>query len=239
METKTEAKTKKPATKKKAEDNGGNDRYEGFISNIHGKDYVGVDGRVKVHQGELLEKELQGGLNFTEVFWKDGETILCQVRAYSPLHGYGEATAGAYGKSPIDKSNPYENAETSAWGRLLGFWGYGLLGGGIASAEEVVDAKKRQGPQTADKKGQSPDATISEKQVNLLHIWFRIAKVTDERKQKALDSFGVDEWGMVTKHDMDIVKDRLIEEGALDFDGDGIAFDPREDKDLPDESLVR
>lgn len=94
-------------------------------------------------------------------------------------------------------------------------------------------------PQAADKREQSSDTTINEKQVNLLHIWFRIAGVSDDWKQRVIDSFGVDSWTEITKAQMDAVKERLVKDGALDFDGDGIAYDPRENKDLPEESLVR
>lgn len=40
----------------------------------------------------------------------------------------------------MDRTNLYENVESSAIGRALGFLGYGLLGTGIASAEEVMAA---------------------------------------------------------------------------------------------------
>lgn len=116
------------------------------------------------------------------------------------------------------------------------------------------DPENDNGKQASDGKGkQTPDTTINEKQVKLLHIWLSVAKVGDEWKQKVLDSFGVDGWSKVTKAQMDAVKERLIKDGALKFDEDNLAYDPREDKDapaprdqylrgdepLPDESLVR
>jgi len=49
-------------------------------------------------------------------------------------------TAKIGGDKGAAKSCPYEDAETSAVGRVLGFAGIGLLGSGIASAEEVERA---------------------------------------------------------------------------------------------------
>lgn len=102
------------------------------------------------------------------------------------------------------------------------------------------DPENDNGKQASDGKGkQTPGTIINEKQVNLLHIWMRVAGVSDDWKQKVIDSFGVDSWTKITKQEMDAVKERLVKDGALAFDDDGIAYDPRENKDLPEESLVR
>ena len=49
------------------------------------------------------------------------------------------------GQSGPTATNPYEVAETSALGRALGNLGIGLVGG-IASAEEVLNARARSAP---------------------------------------------------------------------------------------------
>ncbi len=137
------------APKKKADDPGGNDdKYAEFNVYIDDKPYRAVGGRIKEWRDELKAAGKAGEVIVKEAFWESDGVLVCQVRCYCPLNGYAEATAAAYGKSSVDRSNPYENAETSAWGRLLGLWGYGLLGWGIASAEEVAGAKGRQAKTT-------------------------------------------------------------------------------------------
>ncbi|MCF8012219.1 MAG: hypothetical protein K9L17_13375 [Clostridiales bacterium] len=55
----------------------------------------------------------------------------------------GEATVFWKG-SGADETNPIENASTSALGRALSKLGFGIIGNGIASAEEVIEAKQYQ-----------------------------------------------------------------------------------------------
>lgn len=101
--------------------------------------YIKVDGRVRMAQDEHREK---------------GEKLEIQT-GYSEIagisHFYAHIESGIYGSTTaharvfidgrgVDKTNPVENAETSAVGRALGFFGYGLLGSGVASAEEVLGA---------------------------------------------------------------------------------------------------
>lgn len=54
----------------------------------------------------------------------------------------GVASINVGGKG-ADLTHPLENAETSSLGRALAKLGYGLIGSGLASAEEVEEAKRR------------------------------------------------------------------------------------------------
>jgi len=56
----------------------------------------------------------------------------------------GIASINIGGKG-ADMTHPLENAETSSLGRALAKLGYGLIGSGLASAEEVEEAKRRRG----------------------------------------------------------------------------------------------
>jgi len=85
--------------------------------------------------------------------------LVVQVVLESEIYGRAVGTATAdisTGARAVDATNPVENAETSAVGRALGFYGYGTLQGqsGIASAEEVKDAKRR--PTESPRPSQKP-----------------------------------------------------------------------------------
>jgi hypothetical protein len=96
--------------------------------------YMTVDGRIRWVRDEHRKAEKALNIN-TEVL-----NGFVRATVQSELLGSATATAKIGSTSGVDKTNPIENAETSAVGRALGFLGYGLIGTGIASADEVMSA---------------------------------------------------------------------------------------------------
>lgn len=103
-------------------------------TNIKGKEYVMVNERVKefrkIYQNELsitceiLNFNEQSVLMKAEIKDKDGRVLAV---------GHAHETANS---SMINKTSMFENCETSAIGRALGFLGIGI-DASIASADEV------------------------------------------------------------------------------------------------------
>lgn len=156
-------------------------------------EYMMVDGRVKEFTD--IHKEQNKKFKFSRRFEKDQEgNIICYAKVYSQLFGVVEASAGAYGQTTVDKSNPYENAETSAYGRCLGFFGIGLLGGGIATAEEVKDALSRQ-PKKEEPvipQPKSEEEKITPSQSKYIHMLSLRLNLTDEDYMEILEkNFGI------------------------------------------------
>ena len=101
--------------------------------------YLTVAGRLVLLRSKRQPKEIA-----TE-FLQLGERTLCRATVKV---GSCSATGTAEvieGQSGPTATNPYEVAETSALGRALGNLGIGLVGG-IASAEEVLNARARSAP---------------------------------------------------------------------------------------------
>jgi hypothetical protein len=75
----------------------------------------------------------------------------------SEIHGRVEALASIHidGRA-VDATHPLENAETSSLGRALAKMGYGLIGSGLASAEEVEEAMKRRSEKENPKASTKP-----------------------------------------------------------------------------------
>ena len=107
---------------------------------IKGKKYVQVNERVKEFHDDKR--------NFTE---KTGRSIQiatevlqhepCVVIRATVVTGFGTFTGISFANvnKAIEKTSPYEVAETSAVGRALGFAGYGIVDS-IASADEIAKA---------------------------------------------------------------------------------------------------
>jgi len=101
--------------------------------------YLTVAGRLVLLRSKRQPKDIA-----TE-FLTLGERTLCKATVKV---GQCSATGTAEvieGQSGPTATNPYEVAETSALGRALGNLGIGLVGG-IASAEEVMNARARSTP---------------------------------------------------------------------------------------------
>lgn len=99
---------------------------------IHGKEYITVAERLIEANGNI--KSI-----YTEILFTNPAIV---VKATVTLRDERTFTgiSGANPSKVIEKTSPYEVAETSAVGRALGFAGYGAIES-IATAEEVIKAE--------------------------------------------------------------------------------------------------
>lgn len=111
------------------------------IVNIHGKEYKTVAYRVQ----ELCTQHPEACIT-TELVSADESAVV--MKAYVTVGGQTMATGYAEERrdaSKINRTSALENAETSAVGRALAFFGLG--GSEIASADEVANAINQQNRQ--------------------------------------------------------------------------------------------
>ena len=112
--------------------------------NIHGKEYVTVAERIQMlHDSDLTEISLN-----TEILHDDDKSIVMKATLEIDGNSYTGIAQEIKGSSNINKTSAYENCETSAVGRCLGFAGYGSVES-IASADEVANAVAQQQPEYA------------------------------------------------------------------------------------------
>lgn len=114
------------------------DNPEGIVS-IHGKQYQTVAYRIATFREKHPEWCVM-----TEVVTADDERVVVKATIANELQhviatGYAEEVRGS---TNINKTSALENAETSAVGRALAF--FGLAGTEIASADEVANAIAQQ-----------------------------------------------------------------------------------------------
>jgi hypothetical protein len=102
--------------------------------NIHGKEYVPVSERVRMAHDELKQ------LSITTEVLENSEVVVIKATVTTPKGVY-TGISSANPMKAIEKTNPYEVAETSAVGRALAFAGY-LVEQGISSADEMNKALK-------------------------------------------------------------------------------------------------
>ena len=153
--------------------------------NIHGKDYVEVNERIKYfrenYKGWSLASEL---IDLTE--------NRCVIKAsITNEKDKVIATGIAYevmGSSYINKTSFIENCETSAWGRALGNLGIGI-DTSIASAFEVNNAIKQQETKTKtkeklnDSKYQAMIVALGEGKVDVVKERMNNYKLTKKQKE--------------------------------------------------------
>ncbi len=97
---------------------------------IHGKQYVTVDERVKAAHEACKTLSIS-----TEVL-PIADKIVVKATVVTEKGTFTGISAANPSKT-IEKQSPYEVAETSAVGRALGFAGYGVING-IATADEIA-----------------------------------------------------------------------------------------------------
>lgn len=118
---------------------------EGLTSiDVKGKDYVMVPERVRAFR--ML---FPAGFIKTDILSMENGVCVMKTKVgyYENGHEIVLGTGLAYEKEAngyINKTSYIENCETSSVGRALGFLALGIDGGGICSAEELVNAVKNQ-----------------------------------------------------------------------------------------------
>ena len=187
--------------------------YSQFDVQIGNKEYRMIAGRVQECRDEHAKADKPYEFH-TDLIPLDSQILF--KATVKTMRGTATGHAAAYDKTMIDKTAPYENAETSAVGRALGFLGYGLVTG-IASAEEVTEAKKRSTTTSNTPRTIPPSKTINDKQVGLLNIWFGIAGVSEEWKENLKKINNIEHWSDLTKSQMDDIKNALIKSDHLAF----------------------
>lgn len=114
---------------------------------IHGQAYVPVHERVlefyKRYPTGYIQTDLVSALKEQ---YKKGDTIVMRARVWPEAKDLSRVCSGysqeEVGSSKVNTTSAFENAETSAVGRALGFLGIGIETG-IASADEVTKAVRR------------------------------------------------------------------------------------------------
>lgn len=130
-------------------------RVNGEIKTIDlkGKNYAMVPERVTA-----FRKLFPEGFIKTEIISHDGTTVLMQSIAGYYDNGVPVILGSGFaqevkGRGMVNGTSYIENCETSAVGRALGMVGLGINGGGICSAEELVNAIKAQDQMKNESKG--------------------------------------------------------------------------------------
>lgn len=140
--------------------------------NIHGKQYVTVAERLEEAKEDLVSVS-------TEVLQHSPVVVVKAsiMTKKGPFTGISSANP----LKAIEKTNPYEVAETSAVGRALAFAGYGAVES-IASAEEVTKSIYEE--ETPDDKEWAHEVTREQAPETCEHPTFTVYQVKKEGTNK-------------------------------------------------------
>lgn len=124
------------------------DKYKDFIVSIERKerlpdgtyrstfkDYITVAGRIKMFWDDNIAQGKQGSISTQKILENDKEVEFTAV--VSGARGTAAGTARELKAEGLPTKSIIESCETSAVGRALGNLGYGLIGAGITTAEDL------------------------------------------------------------------------------------------------------
>lgn len=145
--------------------------------------YMDVDGRVRMAMDE--HREAGAMISVDTTFETVDGKLMCVAVVTSALIGSAKGVSEVkYGGTGVDASHPFENAQTSAIGRALGFLGYGLYGTGIASAEEVLAAMGTAPSDGEPAPTSRPQDPAKKEQIGLLYGMLKECGVADGDKRE-------------------------------------------------------
>ena len=152
--------------------------------NIHGKEYVEVNERIKFFRKHYTDWSLT-----SEILELTENRCVIKSTVHNDI-GYAVSTGIAYEtltKVGVNKTSFIENCETSANGRALGNLGIGI-DNSIASAEEVKYAIEQDKPKEKEKlsgsKYQAMIIAIGEGKADLVKKRMQSYKLTKTQKDK-------------------------------------------------------
>ena len=192
--------------------------------NIHGKEYVEVNERIKHFREFYKDWSLTSEIERLEaILINEKEHIMCVFKScvYSP-DGLLKSTGHAYeilGSTYINKTSFIENCETSANGRALGNLGIGI-DTSVASADEVnlaiLQHEKKEKPKLDKQKMQAMLDAIAEGKFDVVKKRMNNYKLTKKQKTE-LDKHikeQIEEINNTVKQEKDL--DKRVAELSID-----------------------